>query len=86
MFEVYLLKEAERELDELPKKIQNKIRERIKTLADFPNVRNCIKIMGHENTFRLRVGKYRALFKVYGNKRVIVVTEIGHRGRFYKRL
>lgn len=86
MFDVFLLKEAERELDELPEKTQSKIREHIKTLAHFPKVRNCIKLIGYEDTFRLRVGKYRALFRVYGNKKVIVVTEIGHRGRIYKKL
>ena len=86
MFQIYLLKEAEKELSRLPTKTQNKIREQIKTLANFPRVRNCVKIIGHEDTFRLRVGDYRALFKVYGDKNVIVVTGIGHRGRIYKKL
>lgn len=86
MFHVYLLKEAEKELDKLPIKIQSKIRQQIKTLANFPRVRNCVKISGYEDTFRLRVGDYRALFKVYSGKNVIVVTQIGHRGRVYKKL
>lgn len=86
MFQVYLLKEAERELDRLPSKVQSKIRGQIKTLANFPRVRNCVKIIGHEDTFRLRVGDYRILFKVYSEKNAIVVVGIGHRGRVYKRL
>ncbi|MFH1773676.1 MAG: type II toxin-antitoxin system RelE/ParE family toxin [Methanobacteriota archaeon] len=81
MFSVYLLKEAEKELNALPAKIQNRVREQIKSLANFPGVRNCIKIVGYQDTFRLRVGEYRALFKVYSDKKVIVVTEIGHRGQ-----
>lgn len=86
MFQVYLLKEAERELNRLPIKTQSKIREHIKTLTNFPRVRNCVKIVGHEDTFRLRVGDYRALFKVYSEKNAIVVVGIGHRGRIYKKL
>ncbi|MDI6655574.1 MAG: type II toxin-antitoxin system RelE/ParE family toxin [Candidatus Hydrothermarchaeota archaeon] len=86
MFHVYLLKEAEKELNGLPAKIQNRIREQLKALANFPKVRNCVKIVGYEDTFRLRIGDYRALFKVYSDKNVIVVTEIGHRGRIYKKL
>ncbi len=86
MFQVYLLKEAGKELDRLPSKVQNKIREQIKTLANFPRVRNCVKIIGHEDIFRLRVGDYRALFKVYSEKNAIVVVGMGHRGRIYKKL
>lgn len=65
MFHVYLLKEAEKELNGLPTKIQNRIREQLKSLANFPRVRNCVKIVGYQDTFRLRIGDYRALFKVY---------------------
>ncbi len=65
MFHVYLLKEAEKELNGLPTKIQNRIREQLKSLANFPRVRNCVKIVGYQDTFRLRIGDYCALFKVY---------------------
>jgi len=35
-------------------------------MEDFPAIKlNVVKIAGETNTFRLRVGKYRALFKVY---------------------
>ncbi len=51
MFHVYLLKEAEKELNGLPTKIQNKFREQLKALANFPRVRNCVKIVGYEDTF-----------------------------------
>jgi len=86
MFQVYLLKEAEKELNRLPAKVQNRIRGQIKELANFPKVRNCVKIIGYEDTFRLRVGDYRALFRVYSDENRIVVAEVGHRGKIYKKL
>ncbi|HDH28821.1 MAG TPA: hypothetical protein ENH13_06780 [Euryarchaeota archaeon] len=55
MFEVYLLKGAEGELESLPKKTRDKINEHIKTLSQFPDVRRCKKISGYEDTeFSLR--------------------------------
>ncbi|MGP3667633.1 MAG: hypothetical protein ACKD6N_03420 [Candidatus Bathyarchaeota archaeon] len=40
--------------------------EKLKQLENFPVVKlDIVKIAGEANTFRLRVGKYRALLKVY---------------------
>jgi len=39
-------------------------------------------IVGEENTFRIRVGKYRLLFEVTG--RTILIVKIGSRGDVYK--
>jgi mRNA interferase RelE/StbE len=85
-YSVYLLAEAKKKFDKLPLKIQKRIETQIKKLADFPDVRNCIKVHGRKNTFRLRVGDYRALFKTYSDKETIVVVDIDKRGRIYKRM
>ena len=39
-------------------------------------------ITGEENTYRIRVGKYRILFEVFG--RTILISKIGSRGDVYK--
>lgn len=39
-------------------------------------------ITGEENTFRIRVGKYRILFEVF--KKKILISKIGSRGDVYK--
>jgi len=43
-----------------------------------------VKIAGEENTFRLRVGKYRVLFKIYEKEKVIVIVKADLRRRIYK--
>jgi mRNA interferase RelE/StbE len=85
-FKVYMLKEAEKQLNGLPAKVQERIRNKLRALADFPNVKDCVKIIGRKDTYRLRVGGYRALFKVYSADEVIIITRIGPRGRIYKGL
>ncbi|MGB9831738.1 MAG: type II toxin-antitoxin system RelE family toxin [Fervidicoccus fontis] len=43
-----------------------------------------VKVAGEENTFRLRVGNYRVLFKVYEKEKIIVVAKIDIRKRAYR--
>lgn len=57
----------------------------LRELENFPNVKlDIIKIAGEENTFRLRLGKLRALFKVYNEEKVIVVIKLDFRRRIYR--
>lgn len=42
------------------------------------------KLRGHEDSFRLRIGKNRAIFKVVDEKIIIIVFDIGSRGDIYK--
>jgi len=85
-YSVFLLPEAEKKLDKLPSGIKKRVEIQLKNLKDFPKVRNCIKIQGRADTFRLRVGDYRALFKTYSEKEAIVVVDIDKRGKIYKRM
>ena len=39
-----------------------------------------------ENIFRLRIGKFRALFSMQDNELIILVINIGSRGEIYKDL
>lgn len=85
-FSVYLLPEAKKRLDKLPSFVKKRMESQLRNLSNFPNVRNCIKVQGYKDTFRLRVGDYRALFKSYYEKDAIVVVDIDKRGRIYKRI
>ena len=79
-YEVYLLPKANKKLEKFPD--AERIKEKLKTLKNFPNVRNVIKI--GENLYRMRIGDYRALFKVYEKEKVIDVINVNVRGRIYK--
>lgn len=81
-YELYILPKAKKKLDKFPH--FEKIEEKLKELKNFPNVRNVIKI--GENLYRMRIGSYRALFKVYEADSIIVVVNVDVRGKIYKRL
>ena len=68
-FRVLVHKRADKFLGELKSEERKRIVDKLKQLEDFPAARlDIVKIAGEENTFRLRIGNYRALFKVYGQK------------------
>ncbi|MEM2941799.1 MAG: type II toxin-antitoxin system RelE/ParE family toxin [Thermoproteota archaeon] len=84
-FKVFLHKKADEFLKRISIKDKQRIVDKLKQLEDFPAVKlNVVKIAGEANTFRLRVGKYRALFKLYEQEKMIVVFKIDTRKRIYK--
>jgi mRNA interferase RelE/StbE len=84
-FRVLIHKRAYDFLKSLEIEDRQRIIDKLKQLEDFPAVRlDIIKIAGEADTFRLRVGNYRALFKVYEQEKIIVVVKIDLRKRIYQ--
>ena len=84
-FKVLLHKKASRFLDKLDAETRKRMTDSLRELENFPNVKlDIIKIAGEENTFRLRLGKLRALFKVYNEEKIIVVIKVDLRRRIYR--
>jgi mRNA interferase RelE/StbE len=84
-FRVLLHRKANEFLRVLGFEDRQRIVGKLKELEDFPTVRlDIVKIAGEANTFRLRVGNYRVLFKVYEQEKIIVVVKIDLRKRVYR--
>lgn len=84
-FKVFLHKKAERFLKGLKPEDKKHVISKLKQLENFPTARlDIVKIAGETNTFRLRVGEYGALFKVYEKEKIIVVAKIDIRKRIYQ--
>lgn len=80
-------KEALKFLAKIPKKITENIREAIKGLALTPP-KGDIKIMQgyNDGRMRLRVGKYRVIYRydVDNSLKILYIIDIGSRGDIYK--
>jgi len=90
-YELVWTKKAYKEFQQLDKETQQRIRKCLKNLVDYycgieeanaPDVR---RLKGKYNgLFRLRVGKYRIIFKTEVTKLVLLIITIVNRGDAYK--
>ena len=77
---------AYRQLEDLPKPDQRRIRERIDRLSTNPRPAGAKAIQGGGGILRIRVGDYRVIYKVEDDLLVVLVIRIGHRREVYRRM
>ncbi|MFO1433778.1 MAG: type II toxin-antitoxin system RelE/ParE family toxin [Candidatus Competibacteraceae bacterium] len=71
-------------------KLSTKVRERILRALIFLekdpyHSANIKKLEGLDNAYRLRVGDYRVLYEIQGERLVVLVIRIAHRREAYRR-
>lgn len=86
MFNVILHKDAIKFLDGLDKEARERIKKKLRILENEPYPTGCIKVVGTQSTFRIRIGDFRALYYVDYATSTIIVDKIDYRGNIYKRL
>jgi len=85
MFKIYLDIPAQRSLKKLDNSISQRIIESIEGLVEDPIPHDSKRIIGiRENVFRIRVGKFRVLYRVNYEDFCIVVIDVDTRERVYK--
>ncbi|MFQ5700924.1 MAG: type II toxin-antitoxin system RelE/ParE family toxin [Acidobacteriota bacterium] len=67
-----------------PKKERRRIVRRIEDLGDDPRPRGCEKLVGHEERYRVRQGRYRIVYKVDDTGGVVDIFKVGHRRDVYR--
>jgi mRNA interferase RelE/StbE len=80
-YEVEIADEATEKLRSMPKEVRRLIGYRVFLLQD--NLGGDVqKLRGSKNEYRLRVGNYRVLFELQGNK--IMIYAVGDRKEIYR--
>jgi len=82
-YEVFLLPVSSKELEKLPKKTKQQIKNFLPNFKN-PFLISSKKMKGAENTYRTRIGDYRILFKIYPDELVVVIINIAHRKQVYR--
>ena len=85
MYSVELSQNAAKFLEKLDINISNRIKEKLKTLAANP-VPSDSKFITRENNdkvFRIRMGDYRALYKLKEPEKIVLISKIDKRPRVY---
>lgn len=82
-YKVIIKKSAKKEIAALPKNVIKRVLIKIKKLADEPRPSGCRKIVGTEDTWRIRVGNYRIIYNVFDDVLIIEVIAVKHRKDAY---
>ena len=82
MYETFLTNEAKKFLKKLNVKDQKRIISTLERCRVRPH--SYVKKLAASPYFRLRVGDYRVILDIKGDKLLIIVIEIGHRKNIYK--
>ncbi len=82
-YTIYLKRSAEKELNDLPEKIHDRIIDALLSLEGNPFSRKVKKLHGREG-FRIRVGTYRVLYTVDEAKKKIEVISVAERKDVYR--
>ena len=86
MYKVMLSSRAFKSLKKLEFNIRYRILEKLMILREEAIPREAVKLKGEKDTYRLRIGDYRVLYKVLWKDRVILIFKIEHRRTSYKKL
>ena len=75
---------ARRDLAKLPKDVLRRVDAHILALTENPHPPGARKLEGGEAVFRIRVGDYRVIYRVEGQRLVVLVIRVGHRRDVYR--
>lgn len=83
MYRIEYKDKAARFLEKLDRETAQRVYDKIESLKNDPFSHGSIKISGSDDLYRLRIGKYRALYRVYESEQLISVLKIDTREGFY---
>ena len=82
-YQILILRKAQKELGSLENKIFRRINDAIRNLSKNPRPEGSIKLTNRDS-WRIRVGSYRVVYRVDDDQQTILVLTIGHRKDVYR--
>jgi mRNA interferase RelE/StbE len=75
---------ARKELEALDTALVNRIFPKIEALAKYPRPRDCHKLRGERNLWRIRVRDYRVIYAIYDKDLQVDIIAVRHRSKAYQ--
>ena len=77
---------ADQDFDDIPEEYLDKIFDLILALGVNPRPRGCIKLKGKKKRYRIRCGKYRIVYRINFDSKIVLVEFVRHRKNVYRDL
>ncbi len=83
-YQVVIPKPVQKQLDDIPDEVSDRIIKRIVMLKEHPRPRGCIKLKGYENEYRIRIGNYRIRYEIRDQELAVILLHCKHRKGVYR--
>ena len=84
MYKVLIKNSALKEIQRIPKTFRIKIIETIDCLANNPSPSGVKKLENFKNSYRVRVGQYRIIYKIEDRQLIVEIVKVGNRKEVYR--
>jgi mRNA interferase RelE/StbE len=78
-YTLVIAKSVQKQFDDLPSEMGDRVAEKIQQLADEPRPSGVIKLKGSVNEYRIRVGDYRVRYQIDDANQTIQLLQCKHR-------
>lgn len=86
MYRLLLTDSARKDLDRLRGATWERVRDALMDLPDDPRPRGCKKLRGGADSYRIRIGEYRAVYAVDEPSQAATLLRVRHRREVYRGL
>ena len=83
-YNVHLKKSAEKDLRRIEKSRVPRLIAAIEKLEENPRPQGCRKLVGSDNSYRIRIGDYRVVYLVEDAVCIVEVERVRHRKDVYR--
>ena len=85
IYEIIITKSIQKQLDNLPNNIQERVYDKISQLAKEPRPDGVVKLKGYDNEYRIRIGDYRLVYEIQDEQLIVLLVQCKHRRDVYKK-
>ncbi len=82
-YTITFVRSAIKELEALDASIVNRIFPKIESLAEEPRPPRCLKLVGENDLWRIRIGDYRVLYSINDKEKIVEIVAVRHRREAY---
>ena len=89
-YQIIILASAEKEIQKLPAKVQDRIFEKIELLREDPRPHGVKKLKefemvssNYDSYYRIRIGDYRLIYAIEDSIVTVTIVKVGHRSDIY---
>ncbi len=84
LYKIEWKRSAVKELKKLPKETISKILVAVQELSSNPFPNQTTKLVGSQQSFRIRIGDYRVVYNIFAETLIIEIVRVKHRKEVYK--